>query len=489
MPKAKIFLASAFIFLLGQISQAQVVLSDEVLAKMAAEENPTTLGMTAQVEQSKSTQSLTQSQFDPKLSASYSYQSSNEDAIFEFIPVWRPQKNLKVGLAQKISYGMKVNTEIFANQLTSADGFVTDATQVGALVGLELDIWKNFLGRLDKKDLTNQELGRKIAELQGKTNKRGFVLDVRKIYWTLVATELSLNLSQSLVKTAKNQLRDAKRRANDGAGDSSDISRNQAQVSARESAALFFSYQKENLLAQLKSLLPDLETKTLSINTNERKSMDVKTRQCLGQIAQEKEMKSQYSDYPEIVSMLEEQKRNSVALAKATDSMDVKLQASYQASGVSDSHGKAVERFTDEFKNGYAVGVAVNVPLGGDLTKARESQVIATHHRISSQKEGLRLKLSAEHQKAQKALKLLSQASASQRKTISNLKKSMKSSQRKYRQARISLNTLILEQDNYFNAELQNIETQRQILEFLFDYFKIFPKHPCSANTATGAIS
>ena len=81
------------------------------------------------------------------------------------------------------------------------------------------------------------------------------------------------------------------------------------------------------------------------------------------------------------------------------------------------------------------------------------------------------------------------QTSQTQEATVENLKKSLKKTKRTYKQARGSLNSYILEQENLFNSELQLIDTKRQILHLLFDYFKVFTRHPCDINQDQGVQS
>ena len=461
---------------------AELMVVDEMtLIRMAKTENPSISNINAQMANAVADQAMTQSEFDPKLSGSYSYASSREDAIIQFFPVFRPQKNMQIGLEQKISYGATVKTGVFSQQLNTADGFINNATQVGAQLGVEIDIWKNFLGRLDRSQLQSKKISRQVSELQSQINKRSFVLDVRKVYWSLVAIENSLDLSKQLVTTAKKQLRDSKKRNREGLSDRGDIARNQAQLQSRESSVLFFSYQRELLISQLRSLLPGLSRQDVRISRNIG-GIEQKVRRCVGMIAINKELQTQHTDYDEIVKLLNDQKEHELRVAGATDSLDIKLQAQYQTSGVSESHSEAFDRLTDDFKNGYQVGVAVNIPLGGDLSKSRSSRVAAIDHRMSAQKQQIDLLLMAEHRKNRKAMKLLTTALSSQSETVKSLTKSLKSTERKYRQARVSLNSYILEQDNLFNMQLQTIDTKRQVMHFLLDYFKTFSKHPCEVN-------
>ena len=345
------------------------------------------------------------------------------------------------------------------------------------------------MGRLDRAELDSAQLGVQISKLQGGLDKRSFVIDLRKLYWSLIANQISLDLSNQLVKTAKQQLAQSKQKLKEGLGDSGDVARNQAQLSSRESSAMFFSYQKELLFAQLKSQLPQLKDSNMTLNTAQVNAVEIRTRQCMAQIAGSPTANLKLTPFDDIQNLLNKQQQKDLRVAESTDAMDVKLSAKYQASGVDQGHSAAFEQLEQDFLNGYEVGLSLNIPLGSDTTSLRKAQANATKLRYEAQKQQLALNIQAEHQKIQKAMQLLIQASRSQQETIKSLKTSLKKTKRKYKQARIPLNTLILEQDNLFQSELSLIDTKRQILHLLLDYFKIFSSHPCSINQIQGGLS
>jgi outer membrane protein TolC len=472
-----------------QLSSAQLLLSENNLIRLAREATPVSQQIDATQDTAKAQQFAVKSEYDPKLEASYTYAASRENAIIQFVPVFNPQKLFNLGVSQRTSLGTTFNTQVFSQQISTDDGFVNNATQVGVIFGVEIDIWKNALGRLDRSQLRAANINKQVADLKADIDKHSFILDVRKTYWSLIANEMSLDLSKELVKTASQQLRESQRKLREGLGDSGDIARNQAQLQSRQSSVLFFDYQKEILIARMKSLLPGLDQKTLMINTREALDMENRARQCMNQIMSSPQLKTEFSRFDDIVALLDKQKENEIRVAEATDSFDVKLQAQYQASGVENSHGEAFDRLADDFRNGYQVGVAVQIPLGGELTRSREAQVGATRNRFDAQRSQMALQLKAEHQKIQRAMTLLLQASQSQGATVESLKKSLKRTKRKFKQARVSLNTFILEQDNLFSSELQLIDTKRQVLHLLLDYFKIFTNHPCEINQMQGVQS
>ena len=465
------------------------VITEKQLLQLARQKNPSTMAILASQAAASAENYSLESRFDPKLNAQYDYASSNEDAIIQFLPVFHPQRTFQVGVEQKFALGMKARLGVFGQQISTADGFINNATQLGTQLGLEIDIWKNFLGNLDRADLRSKRLQSKIAELQADTDKSSFLLDIRKLYWVLVSNEISLNLSQELVKTARKQLKVSLQRAKEGAADKSDVARNRALVQSRESAVLSFTYLREVYSAQLKALLPELKGKELVIDATPARLAEREAKICIAQIRRQSSVNQKHSHYPTIIELLKERKANELRVANATDSMEVKLTGQYQASGVDSSTSEAFDRFSDQFKNGYQVGININIPLGSDLSKARASRVAVVENQFGSQIRKLDLQLASEHDKVRRSLIHLDKALAAQEGIVKDLNISLKQTQKKYRQARVSLNTLILEQDNAFNASLQQIDTKRQIIHLLLDYFKVFNRFPCNSNTMPGGQS
>ena len=477
------------ILLVNSHTQAQFLMNEKQIIKMAQEETPRLQQIKAEQERLNAEKFSVQSQFDPKISGGYNYFSSNESAIIQFAPVFKPQKLANLGVEQKTSLGTTVRAGAYSNQISTANGLINNATQVGVQFGLDIDIWKNFLGRLDRSQLNSVKAQKKASDFKSQIDQHSFVLDIRKIYWALIANELSLDLSKQLVKTASQQLNESQRKIREGLGDSGDVARNKAQLQSRETSVLFFSFQKEQYLAQLKSMIPALTGKTLTLNKREVIDMEKLAKQCMTEIISANQLNTSYSKFDDIIALLEDRQSHDLKIATASDSLDLKLLAGYQASGVDNSHQEAMDRLNTNFRNGYQVGVQLQLPIGGDTRRAREAQTAATRYKYQSQIRGLQLQMNAEYEKMKSALVLLVKATESQGDTVASLQTSLKRTKRKFKQARVSLNTFILEQDNLFNSELQLIDTKRRVLHLLLDYFKVFTEHPCQINTTQGVQS
>ena len=70
----------------------------------------------------------------------------------------------------------------------------------------------------------------------------------------------------------------------------------------------------------------------------------------------------------------------------------------------------------------------------------------------------------------------------SQKQNTLALEKRLQVQNRKFREARVSANDLILDQDALLNSNLTTISTQLEIINTIFDYLVVFTETPCEFN-------
>jgi len=81
-----------------------------------------------------------------------------------------------------------------------------------------------------------------------------------------------------------------------------------------------------------------------------------------------------------------------------------------------------------------------------------------------------------------KVIGLLSEVVRSQKQNTLALEKRLQVQNRKFREARVSANDLILDQDALLNSNLTTISTQLEIINTIFDYLVVFTETPCEFN-------
>ena len=154
----------------------------------------------------------------------------------------------------------------------------------------------------------------------------------------------------------------------------------------------------------------------------------------------------------------------------------------YQVSQVNAASNVNGPEFNGNPQDGYSVGLELSIPLEGDLQATELAQKRLVENRFQSEIRNLELEVEETHKQVARSLILLQEAAAAINQNVLNLERSFEASKRKYRQARISINELILEQDQLFSSQLNEISTKLQVIHALYDYFKVFNSHPCPMN-------
>lgn len=463
-------------------SEAKTSINEAQLLQLARESSPQIKAIEAPASQSQMEKSLLDSKYETRANLSYNYSTSNEQGLASFIPVFSPTKNFSVGVEKPTPYGVKLGVEGFGESINTKDGTINNAARTGARVRLEMDLLKNLFGRMDAAELSSKTLQSEKQVIQSSLGKKEFELEVRKIYWSLVANQESLELSEELVKSANTQLKDAFRKARSGAADQGDVARNKALVQSRESSVYLFKYEKERLLSQLKQWVPSLVDKDIEFTDTDLEPTIRGVLGCVEMITNTSEVEEKESDYFRLIDLSEKQYKAEKKRAKTTGDWDLKLTSYYQKSGVGEGFSNAYDRYQETSQDGYGVGVVVSIPLEGDSSRAERNQKLFVDQRFQSDIESTKLKIAETHKEVQKALRLLKGAARAQQQNVTAMETSLKSMQRKYRQARINLSQLVYEQDTLFSSQLQSIQTKLAVIHALYDYFKIFNHHSCPLN-------
>ena len=343
-------------------------------------------------------------------------------------------------------------------------------------------IGHNFFGRVDRFKLREKQFAEKKADIQAKLNSKEFEMNLRKLYWSLVANQLSLDLSQQLVKSAKVQLNDAKKRSRAGAADSGDIARSRAQLLSRESSVYLFQYEKEQLEFELKKLVPAVVDKQFSVSPNGIDDAIRGVLACVKTITMDKNGRPDYSSYYSVIDLTQQQYEAERKQAEATGDWDVKLMAGLRASGVDAGYTASRDEFMNDPRDGHSVGLQISIPLEGDIRDAEVAQKRVVENKFKSEIRSLELQVEETHKQVSKSLVLLQEAAVALNSNVENLETSLKSTKRKYRQARVSINEMIIEQDQLFSSQLNEIATKLQVIHALYEYFKVYNSHPCPMN-------
>lgn len=438
----------------------------------------------------------TREKFAPELFGQGSYRETREIAVTPFQPVFSPIKQAQLGVRQNFSTGLDTSAYIVTDQRSAQNPFVgrlQDVTTTTLAFTVQMDIWKNLLGRMSKAELENAQLDKKRAEIEKDVQLKAFRISLRRLYWSLVANNESFLISEGLLKTAKQQLSEAKLRLKNAVAEPDEVARYEAQLASREGTLLYLQYQREILLKQLRNLVPELAGREVKLSSYDLSKTVTEVLACTATIAQQPTAPYQYTRYDEVVSMLRKIKNNNSVINDRYADADVKLFGTVKSTGIGSSQNEADrlvqgsygESFDDQFDNnrtGYEVGVSFTVPLGSVKESTADVKRRYDEKRLEASISSTDTQVVTTHQQLSKSIALLTQVIQAQKMSSQQLSKRLSLSKRKYQQARVSVDQLVLDQDALLNSELTTIESQLQILNTLFDYLVIYTDTPCSFN-------
>ena len=459
-----------------------LVVDEELLTKLFIEDSVARDLADANIQRAQFENSQFREKFQTELYARANHEDSNEKALFEFAPVFGPAHNAQFGVRKNFALGVSAEIETFSVQLSTNDRFIYEATQVGARVNFAVDLWKNFMGRLDRAGLIANEVKSRRIEIESELQKIASLIDIRKMYWSWVATEESLKLAKELIQTAEQQLKDARVRFKASAGDRGEVARYEAQLESRRGSLLLFELQRETLISMLRQQIPSLNEYRLTIAPvrvdRAQKSYD----QCAQSIIDLVEFNEKSTFIPIVIEMLRLEYLENRRQAERYSKMDLQLIGRAQTTGTGQSYPGAERDFLNERRQGYAVGIQVTVPLDGTQENSEKKLLAAQKAAYEAQSRKLETQLVATHQEARRNLLTVSEALRRQSDKSKYLLINLEEMRKKFNQGRVSVSNLIFEQDTYFQSMIQEIDLKLQAVHALYDYFKLFPKHPCPMN-------
>ena len=486
----------AFLMLVTTTVSAQgLVLTEEFLQDKAKQGSPSLDQIEAAFQSVAISKGEEREKYAPELFGQGSYSETNERALIAFAPVFTPVKQAQVGVRQNFANGFDTSATLTTDQRSARGAFIgqlQNGTTTTLAFTMQMDLWKNLLGRMSKAKLESLQLETKKAELEKEIQTKSFKISLRRLYWSLVTNQQALLTSEELLKTAVAQANETKLRFKNSVAEADEVARYNAQVASREGTITFLKYRRETYLTQLKNLLPELSGHELQLGAYDLNKTIDQILACTEIIASEKKTPFQFTKYDEIVTMLRQIKSNSAVYNSRYSDMDVKLFSTIKATGVSldevgtnhtrGTYGESFRGMTDQNRSGYEVGLKFSVPLDSTKSQTKKSKEIYDERRLLASINATDLRVINTHNEFIRTIKLLQNVIVSQKISAQELNKRLKGMRRKYEQARVSVNDLVLDQDALLNAELNTIETQLQILNTFFDYLVIFTDTPCEFN-------
>ena len=476
------YLIPLFSLFLGSAHAQEFVLNEEVLFNFVkAGEAPSLKQIESSLVESQNQKLQFEDQFKTSAFSQGQYLKTKEEALISFQPIFSPSSDIAVGAKKNLKYGVQLQASVgAANRDFMFGGVDTSKTISLASVTANIDLWKNLMGRVTKAQSQSLELGLKSAKLQKSVQTQVFLNNLRMLYWQLVSNDEQFKISTKLLNSAIRQEKEAVKRFKNSVADQGEVARYRAQVATRQSQLTSLKFQKQQIVRALRELLPELNGKEISLGEFTLDNTVDSVLQCVGMLKSKQETPLQYSLYDDLNLILNSLQSQQVKIAEAYSKPDLMLTTGVQTSAVDDTTSGSFEEAFQEEREGYSVGLQLNVPFGYKDTKNQlvRAEKIKTEYQV---KKNLAV-LDSQHQFINQSIAYILSAIQSQGVSKKNLEIRVADVERKYKQGRISVTEFIIDQDNLLQTELQIVETKFLVVKTLLDYLLIFTHTPCAFN-------
>lgn len=465
------------------------------LGKMAKKSNPSLNEIEATFLDSKIRAKELEDKFGYELYAGMNHSNTKEKSTISFQPVFTNVNQYKVGVKKYTKYGIVLDlnrsVDIRSGSSESGSDYKDMSTTTNEL-GVQIDLWKDFLGAVTNSQVKNLQDMQKKDDLQSKISKRVFEVNVRKLYWNLVANHEKIKITNRLYKTAKKQAADARKRRANSVADRAEVARFESLVHQRKGSLLVLRHKRESLHKSLREMFPVLNEKELKMGSYNLDQTIFQVLACTTQIDKEKITPTNHSDYTEVVKLLRGIKDRQGKVDRSYDDIDVKLDLKLREVGVASessdgtnyegSYEDSLTDLSDNDRSGMVAGLIITIPFGEDKGSTQEVKEILTEKRFESSINKLDSDIKSTHLQIKRSVKLLGMVIQEQKSNSQKLKTRVKEMTKKYKQARIPEYALIQDQDLMLESDLAVIDTQLMILSTVLNYFTVFNNYPCAFN-------
>lgn len=458
----------------------QVLVNEDVLAQKFLQDSPSLLEIETAIEQARyNLQKQTESfQFESQNSAYY--EATSEPAYATFIPVTSPIKSFESKFVRPTKYGLQVGVGAAIEE--SSSSLVHRGTTSSIGVELEMDLYRDLFGRTTQATIEELSHKKRISELEGKIQKQIAFNQIRTIYWNLVATEESLKISETLLSISIKQVREAKKRLQSRIADRGEVAKYQSQVAARRANLNFFRYQKSEQLQALGEVIPALAGKDIKLSSYNIDRTVAEVLSCTAKISSINEPPMEYTYYDEVIAEIAKMQSSQKRVRQYYDGVDVSLSTELRRLGKAEGFGNSTDHFKDESTHAYNIALAVNIPLGSRKKTTKEALRELQEKANQAKTQANLARVKAYHYEISKQVGMLQEVVASQRENSSQLEISLKETNKKYKQARVSVQELTQEQDQLFQSSLNEIQTKLNVVLTLINYFSVYTDTPCDIN-------
>jgi len=411
-------------------------------------------------------------EFQPKLTGAYSYEETNQ-SFQNFFPVISPFTNFTTSIDKSFQSGIDTSIGNVSYRRKYANN--RPETRNALFFSTSIDLYKNFFGRTSKSKVKNAKLQKEISSLQKQIDSKIFKFAILRIYYHLVLNQESINVSKKLLKLSEKQLADLRKKYQNKIANIDDVERQKMEVMTRRSRILSLEKTKEFYLKQLRQLLPNLSKKEIQLSKYDYDKIEKRFLKLFSYISSKDLAPKEYSLYDEILAKEKSSYKMQKKINSTHSDIDVKLNAEIQRfdgnNSLSDSYDNIPANKDDEY---YAIGAEITIPFGKVRRDNEKLKIRSNYLSYLVKKEKLLSELNSYHLEFIKNSNLLQKSLKNQKISTKSSAIILKESRRKYKQARISLQRLIDDQNVDLENSLSRISIYEQFVDLIFNYLTIF---------------
>lgn len=410
--------------------------------------------------------------FQPQLEGDTNYFKTNQKQFIEFAPITTPVTNASLGVKKDFISGVRLGAyNRFNKQRVGSFG---NNVVNSVAVEFSMDLYKNLFGKDSKSRLSYLEYEDEISQIQKSIDKEIFLINLSRIYYSIILTQEAINVSNKILEVYKKQEADARIRYRNGITDLSEVNRRASQVSSKRVDIFNLQNNKENLILNLKELLPTISDKEIKLADYDFEKEMKYFSHIVKDVRSQEKTPMHYTQYDEVISLIEKSYQKQKRFTNNYSDLDLELYSTYEHFGQDESVRQTFDETYKDAQDSYQVGVRLNVPLGKTKKNSKDLQLALQKAQFLAKKSENLAKIQARHTQSLRNLEILRQAKIYQNENSKNLQNILRISEKKYKQARIPIRDLIEDQEFYLQSLLGEIDIKMSIINQIHDYLAVF---------------
>jgi outer membrane protein TolC len=487
----KLFPLSIALLSFGALA-SEFEITEAKLKKMSQKSNPSLDQIEATFMASQVQKDELEDKFGFEAYAGYNHANTKEKGQIAFQPVFSNINQYQVGVKKYTKYGVVLD---FSSSVDSRSGGTPTAdykdlhTTTNSL-SVQMDLWKDFMGSITRMNFDNVGDIKKKDSLQADISKSVLKANVRRLYWSIVANQEKLSITNNLYVASQKQVKNARRRKANSISDKAEVARFESLVHQRKGQLLFLEYEREILFKNLRDVFPELNGKSLKLGAYNLNKSVFEVLECTQKIDAQANVPYAYTKYDEIVSLLRSIQSRQYKVDSSYGDIDLKFdlklsQIGVSSDGTTDYEGNyqdSLSDIADNDRGAMSAGLMLTIPFGENKAGTVAVKEALTERQFSANINSIESNVRSTHEQVKRSVKLLSHLIKEQKSNSKQLSIRVKEMKRKYSQARIPEYALIQDEDSLLQSDLTVVDTQLQVVNTILDYVAVFNTFPCSFN-------